>query len=38
MIMKKYADYAVKKAEELLSIDSPTGYTKQAALFVQKRI
>ena len=34
--MKKYADYAVKKAEELLSIDSPTGYTKQAALFVQK--
>lgn len=29
--MKKYTDFAVKKAVELLSIDSPTGYTSKAA-------
>lgn len=34
--MKEYADYAVKKAVELLGIDSPSGYTKQATLYVQK--
>lgn len=34
--MKKYADYAVKKAVEVLSIDSPTGYTKEVASWVSK--
>ena len=33
---KKYADFAVKKACEILAIDSPTGYTKEAAEFVKK--
>ena len=33
---KKYADFAVKKACEILAIDSPTGYTKEAACFVKK--
>ena len=33
--MKKYADYAVEKAMELLAIDSPTGYTAQAAEWVR---
>lgn len=28
---KKYADYAVKKAFEVLAIDSPTGFTARAA-------
>lgn len=32
---KIYGDYAVKKAFELLAIDSPTGYTKDAALWVR---
>lgn len=32
--MKKYSDYAVKKTAELLAIDSPSGYTKQAAEWV----
>lgn len=34
--MKKYADYALKKTQELLSIDSPTGYTFLATDFVKK--
>ncbi len=29
--MQKYADYAVQKSAELLSIDSPTGFTSMAA-------
>ncbi|MBQ8333376.1 MAG: M42 family metallopeptidase [Clostridia bacterium] len=29
--MKEYTNYAVEKAIELLAIDSPTGYTKEAA-------
>jgi len=29
--IKDYTDYAVQKAVELLSIDSPTGYTREAA-------
>lgn len=33
--MKNYADYAVKKAVELLKIDSPTGFTKNAAIWVK---
>ncbi len=32
--MKQYAEFAVEKAVELLSIDSPTGYTKQASNYV----
>ena len=32
---KKYADFAVKKACEILAIDSPTGYTRAAAEFVK---
>lgn len=36
MMYKKYADYAVGKALEILAIDSPTGYTKNAAEFVKK--
>ncbi len=34
--MKKYMEYAVEKAVELLGIDSPTGYTAEAADAVQK--
>ena len=33
--MKQYMEYAVTKAVELLSIDSPTGYTEQAAQYVR---
>lgn len=33
---KKYAEFAVTKAVEILSIDSPTGYTDSAAEFVMK--
>ena len=33
--MKNYADYAVEKAVELLKIDSPTGFTKNAAVWVK---
>ena len=32
--MKKYVDYIVEVTRKLLSIDSPTGYTKHAAEFV----
>lgn len=35
MMFSKYTEFAVKKAVELLSIDSPTGYTKNAAEFVK---
>ncbi len=31
MMYKKYADFAVEKAVEILSVDSPTGYTSEAA-------
>ena len=34
--MKTYANYAWDRAAELLAIDSPTGFTKNAALWVQK--
>ena len=33
---KKYADFAWEQAAELLAIDSPTGFTEQAAAWVQK--
>jgi len=32
--MQKYIDYIVEQAKALLSIDSPTGYTKMAATYV----
>lgn len=32
--MKKYAEFAVEKTKELLAIDSPTGFTENAARFV----
>ena len=32
--MTKYTDYAVEQAMRLLSIDSPTGYTEEAAEYV----
>ena len=35
MIHRTYAEYAIEKACELLAIDSPTGYTAQAAAWVQ---
>ena len=34
--MKTYANYAWDRAAELLAIDSPTGFTKNAALWVQR--
>ena len=34
--MKTYANYAWEQAAELLAIDSPTGFTKNAAIWVQK--
>ena len=33
--LKKYTDFAVKQTEALLNIDSPTGYTEEAALWVK---
>lgn len=34
--MKQYVDFAVEKTVQLLSIDSPTGYTAEAEAFVQR--
>lgn len=34
--MKQYADYAVEQSIALLKIDSPTGYTAEAAAYVYK--
>ena len=34
--IKKYTDFIVRKTEELLNIDSPTGYTEEAAAWVKK--
>ena len=33
--LKKYTDFLVKETETLLNIDSPTGYTENAAAWVQ---
>ena len=33
---EKYIDFAVRKAEELINIDSPTGFTDKAAEYVKK--
>ncbi len=35
MIERKYATYATEQAVELLAIDSPTGYTEAASLWVK---
>ena len=35
MITKEYADFAWQQAEQLLSIDSPSGYTDYAALWLK---
>ena len=32
---RKYAEYATKKAVQLLAIDSPTGFTDKAAEWVK---
>ena len=32
--MQKYVDYMVEQAQNLLGIDSPTGYTRMAATYV----
>ena len=34
--MRTYADYAWEQASAILAIDSPTGFTKNAAIWVQK--
>ena len=34
--MKNYTDYIVEQAEKLLSIDSPSGYTQNAAKWLMK--
>ncbi len=36
MINRTYAEYATEEAVKLLAIDSPTGYTAEAAAWVQK--
>lgn len=35
-LTKNYADFAAQKAMELLAIDSPTGFTQNASVFVKK--
>ncbi len=35
---RKYAQFAVKKAVEILAVDSPTGYTKKAAELVKDEL
>ena len=35
MITKEYADFSWLQTEQLLSIDSPTGFTNYAAAWVQ---
>jgi len=37
MLDRKYAQFATEKAIELLNIDSPTGFTKEAAEYVKKQ-
>ena len=32
--LKKYTDFLMKETETLLNIDSPTGYTEDAAAWV----
>ena len=35
IVLNKYTDFIVEKTTELLNIDSPTGYTKEAAAWVK---
>jgi len=35
-LKKEYVDYLIKKTEEVVNIDSPTGYTEKAASYVKK--
>lgn len=35
IVLNKYTDFIVEKTTELLNIDSPTGYTKEAASWVK---
>ena len=35
MIAKEYADFSWQQAEQLLSIDSPSGFTSYAAAWLQ---
>ena len=35
---RKYAEFATEKAVEILAVDSPTGYTAEAAEFVKKEL
>ena len=34
--MKAYTEFAVEESVKILSIDSPTGYTEEAACFVKE--
>ena len=34
--MKDYTEYIVEQTQKLLSIDSPTGYTKNVAAYLSK--
>ena len=34
--LKKYTDFLVQETETLLNIDSPTGYTEDAAAWVKR--
>ena len=36
MLEKRYADFAWEMASQLLAIDSPSGYTEKAALWVKE--
>ncbi len=36
IVLSKYTDFIVEKTTELLNIDSPTGYTEEAAEWVKK--
>ena len=36
LTLTKYTDFIVDKTTELLNIDSPTGYTDEAAAWVKK--
>ena len=38
MMYQKYTDYAIEKTLELLAIDSPTGYTAQAADYMMEEL
>ena len=37
MADQKYLDYIIEQLKNILAIDSPTGYTKEAAAYVAKQ-